>query len=805
MKAPSLRLALWTSIAITVLPTTVLCTTAIAEERWRVADYGDGNADFTLVSESGTTLYSSNGDGDLWRSDDDGETWRWLPDRNFSFTFLFSIRSSPSHSKHVVIPAVRIDGTRFGFMLSLDGGETWQEIEPPDLDTTSIDFGHDGRLFADGQSLYTSEDLGETWQAVDTLPGFETSPTVVPTPTATVIYAQDGGSVYYSSDAGQTFRNVSESLPDVNGGQLFISPADPKRFAHGLIGNELRLSNDGGLSFSEIATPGFIRNIKFHPRQPSRLVMVVDSGQVHTTRDGGVTWSMASVPTLANASEIWFDPCDDDTLYLRTEEENALIRSVDWGQTYDRVGPKEPGRVRQVAAFEEGCNLLAMTSAGPFRITEHGEHWRAVTPGLSGATAWAFAFDPVDPDRMYSYSQGMHASSDQGRSWSRLPNRLSGATISALQSGDGVLWASALGTFHRSLDQGETFEPVHRGLNARDLKMDPFDAARILFEWRSTDGNVYWTLSTDSGLTLGSALRIGEGDDAVPLTHAAFDPYRQGVIYGFAGDTGQFLVSSDGGGTFVPKGTLAADWQTFQQVEIQASPAGRLYAWRRPEAQFWWSEDGGDTWQQSPEILQFIRDFQVDVAQENLLYAISGTAINRPYDPRLWRSVDNGASWFPWNEGLRRGSALVVAQSPVEPALFLSSTNMGISRRKVGEPGPCQAGDPTVLCLHDGRYELEARWATPGGREGLGKWVPETGANSGLFYFFEADNWEVLLKTLDACAINDRWWFFSSATTNVEYTLTVRDRETGKVRRYLNPPGQNARAVTDVFAFDGCP
>ncbi len=803
MKARTLR-TLRRVALISITAVILLTSASTAEERWRVADYGDGNADFTLVSESGPTLYGSNGNADLWRSDDHGETWRWLPDRNFTFTFLFSIRSSPSNSKQLVMPATRIDGFRYGLMLSLDGGETWEEVDPPDPDTISVDFGHDGRLFADGQKLYVSENLGETWQAVDALPGFETSPTVVATDTATVVYAQESGSVYYSFDSGQTFRNVSETLPDVASGPLYVSPADPKRFAQGVGGNELRLSKDGGQSFAEIATNGFIRSIKFHPRRPERLVMILDSRAVQTSEDSGETWTSSPVPALANATEIWFDPCDDDTFYLRTEEETFLIRSVDWGKSYDFVGPQEPGRVRQVAAFDASCDLLAMTSAGPFRLTERAESWRPVTPGLSGATVWAFVFDPTDPDRIYSYSQGMHVSRDQGRSWSRLTNRLSGATISVLEAGGDTLWASALGTFHRSLDYGETFEPVHRGLNARDLKIDPFDPTRILFEWRGTDFNIYWTLSTDAGVTLGSELRVGEENDQAPVTHAAFDPYRQGLVYGFAGDTGQFIVSSDGGNTFEPKGSLDVDWQTFHQVEIQTSPAGLLYVWKRPDADFWWSEDGGETWQQRPEILPFIRDLQVDVVQENLLYAISGTALDRPHDPRLWRSLDNGVSWIPWNEGLRRGSALVVAQSPVEPALFLSSTNMGISRRKVGEPGPCQAGDPRVLCLHDGRYELETHWTTSEGRQGQGKWVPETGKDSGLFYFFDQDNWEVLLKTLNGCAINDRWWFFSSATTNVGYTLTIRDRQTGKVRQYNNAIGQKARAVTDTFAFDGC-
>lgn len=786
----------------TVIWITVIAPSS-AEERWRVSDYGDGNADFTLLSESGPILYGSNGSGDLWRSNDLGATWRWLPDRNFSFSFLFSIRSSPGGSEQLVMPATRIDGFRSGLMLSLDGAETWQELVRPSEDTIWADFGHDGRLFADGPNLYVSEDLGATWQVVDTLPGFELPPTVVATDSATVIYAQDSGSVYYSFDAGQSFRNVSQSLADVNAGPLFISPADPKRFAHGLGGRELRLSKDGGQSFTETTTVGFIRNIKFHPRQPDQLVMVSDSGTVHTTRDGGATWNIHSVSPLANATNIWFDPCDDNTFYLRTEEQTALIRSIDWGQTFDWVGPLDPGRVRQVAAFEEDCTLLAMTTAGPFRLSERAEIWNVVTPGLSGATAYAFVFDSNNPDRIYSYSQGIHVSEDQGRSWSRLTNRLSGASISALEVGEDTLWAAALGTFHRSSDRGETFEPVHRGLNAVDLNIDPFDPRRILFEWRGADG-VQWTLSTDGGETLGTALQVGEEDDPIPVTHMAFDPYRRGVIYGFAGDTGQFIVSTDGGRIFESKGTLAVDWQYFHPVEIHASPEGNLYAWERAESDFWWSEDDGQTWQLRASGLSFIRDLQVDVAQEDLLYAISGTSLARPYDPRVWRSVDNGASWFPWNEGLRRGSALIVAQSPVEPALFLSYTNMGISRRKIGEPSPCQAGDPRVLCLHDGRYELEARWSSPEGREGPGMWVPETGSDSGLFYFFEADNWEVLLKTLDGCALNDRWWFFSSATTNVEYTLTVRDRETGKVRSYNNPAGQNARAVTDVYAFDGC-
>jgi len=62
-----------------------------------------------------------------------------------------------------------------------------------------------------------------------------------------------------------------------------------------------------------------------------------------------------------------------------------------------------------------------------------------------------------------------------------------------------------------------------------------------------------------------------------------------------------------------------------------------------------------------------------------------------------------------------------------------------------------------------------------------------------------------MVKVLDGCGVNDRFWVFHAATTSVEYTLTVTDTVTGQVRRYENPLGRNAPAVTDTDAFDVCP
>jgi hypothetical protein len=112
--------------------------------------------------------------------------------------------------------------------------------------------------------------------------------------------------------------------------------------------------------------------------------------------------------------------------------------------------------------------------------------------------------------------------------------------------------------------------------------------------------------------------------------------------------------------------------------------------------------------------------------------------------------------------------------------------------------------NPTTLCLQGGRFQLSAEWKTAGGSAGAAKPVPFGTSDSGLFWFFDDDNWELIVKVLDGCAANDRFWVFSAATTDVEYRLRVYDRVTKVERVYENPPGVLAAAVTDTAAFGGC-
>ena len=118
--------------------------------------------------------------------------------------------------------------------------------------------------------------------------------------------------------------------------------------------------------------------------------------------------------------------------------------------------------------------------------------------------------------------------------------------------------------------------------------------------------------------------------------------------------------------------------------------------------------------------------------------------------------------------------------------------------------GSCEP-DGETLCLLDSRYEAVVDWWTADGRSGTGSVVRAGTDDSGLFYFFDRKNWEVLIKVLDGCALNGHMWVYGASTTDLGYEITVTDTVTGAAREYRNEPGLPAPAITDGAGFpEGC-
>jgi hypothetical protein len=63
----------------------------------------------------------------------------------------------------------------------------------------------------------------------------------------------------------------------------------------------------------------------------------------------------------------------------------------------------------------------------------------------------------------------------------------------------------------------------------------------------------------------------------------------------------------------------------------------------------------------------------------------------------------------------------------------------------------------------------------------------------------------VLVKVLDGCGVNDHYWVFLAATTDVGYELTVTDTLSGETVSYENTLGTFAEPQLDTAAFETCP
>lgn len=118
------------------------------------------------------------------------------------------------------------------------------------------------------------------------------------------------------------------------------------------------------------------------------------------------------------------------------------------------------------------------------------------------------------------------------------------------------------------------------------------------------------------------------------------------------------------------------------------------------------------------------------------------------------------------------------------------------------------AYDGRYAQLLNGRFEVSVTGFNFASTPFVGKSVPLASNDSALFYFFQPANFELLVKVVDACSLNDRFWVFYAATTNVDFTLKVTDTFVPGPFNYItyhNPLGtQLATSIADSDAFATC-
>jgi hypothetical protein len=186
-----------------------------------------------------------------------------------------------------------------------------------------------------------------------------------------------------------------------------------------------------------------------------------------------------------------------------------------------------------------------------------------------------------------------------------------------------------------------------------------------------------------------------------------------------------------------------------------------------------------------------------------------------------------------WNSGTEGGSGYSLCTDLSGPGIFptffklaeedewtnvnqvaefsISAVGVRVDLVREGTEQECNVGTcvPGLnsLCLNDNRFRVSAFFDNPNSPEPL--FAPAEGeeirADSGIFTFFNVDNVELVVKALNGCGVNDRYWVFAAGLTNVEVVINVCDTESGEQNQYVNPQGVDFDPILDTDAFATCP
>lgn len=238
------------------------------------------------------------------------------------------------------------------------------------------------------------------------------------------------------------------------------------------------------------------------------------------------------------------------------------------------------------------------------------------------------------------------------------------------------------------------------------------------------------------------------------------------------------------------------DWEDFeaQTGEGQVLPFG--------------SDDTGYFWFSDPSLVDNYVKVLDGTALNGFFWVFFASLTNVEYTLTVTDTVSTSQAVYtnPLGSFTSVGDIMAIEDLPLPITRALRSTAIDLSQVKSarkasvaaakGDGGSC-VPSATVLCLDQGRFQVEVDWEDFTGSTGSGHGVQLTD-NSGYYWFFTPSATELAVKVHDGGS--GSFWVFYGATTDIEYTITVTDTCAGTVNTYFNPQG-NLTSAGDFAAF----
>ncbi len=448
----------------------------------------ESNPDVVYIGMGETELRGNimQGDG-VYKSTDAGKTWMHMGLADSQA--IARIRVDPSNPDVVYVAAL---GHPYGanqdrgVFRSRDGGKTWQKVLFRTDRAGAVDLCIDPRnprvLFAaiwdvyrtpwslssggPQSGFYKSTDGGDTWAEITrnaglpkgilgkigvSVSGGDSNRVYA------IVEAEDGG-VFVSDDAGATWKRVSEDRR-LRQRAFYYSRiyADPKaRDTVYVLNTGFYKSIDGGKTYKTIRVPhGDNHDLWIAPNDPLRMVNSNDGGG-NVSINGGETWTGQAYPTaqlyhVATTRDVPYHVCgaqqDNTTICVSSEAAGR-------GRTAGAMYPVGGGESGYIAPHPENPNLFYAGSQGALltRFDRRSGYTRDIQvypmffSGQSAGTLkerwqWTFpiVFSLLDSGVLYTSSQHLWRSTDDGHSWEQISGDLTRADPKTLGDSGGPI------------------------------------------------------------------------------------------------------------------------------------------------------------------------------------------------------------------------------------------------------------------------------------------------------------------------------------------------------------------------------